>query len=347
MTKEQKLGKIEHMEDERVKKPKKRRRIRLTPFGKVLLGGAAGLTLVGSIIVGGTLVYRDITNNVPNFDATTQEIVQFVSNESTIDEILASQGVTLTTSTGSEEVITPDEALDELAVDLQLSEEIHGLNLEQYTGGLVHKPQPETYDRAATIALLEQFYELKDNSGSLSQEDRLFTRVCLELEANGKALNASLSQDAYAVLNNYAVCAVKANVLDCCGFDATEATHVSISRDSETGEMSVRFMDPDTGKTYTVSARDESRFNSKGFIDTVFKSMSRWEEQAGNNDNSGNVYNADRNRELLEGINEVKALTMMHSEIKGDKIVITTKMSDVKEKGRALVLTNSSTSESE
>ena len=294
-----------------------------TKGGKLKKVIATGLVLV-TIGVGGTLLYLNIDNQTPKFTQTTTTIVNSVESASVIDDII------------SEETIAD---LDELAVKVELSEQLHDLNLEQYISGLDKLEMPETYTIDGVSATIDAFNVLLENekvkNGVLSKEDREFTQLALVLEAYERAVNGSLTNEAYQTLVNYGIPVVKGKVLDACGFEASEVANLRIGSGAKS--YVITFNDPQTGKTYNVVAEKGNAFTSKGYVSEVIGDIYNWQSKSSKAQDTGTSYDGERNKDILEGINTLKSITLMDCTItnKG-KIEVTSTMKEVRAKEKAL-----------
>lgn len=291
--------------------------------GKLKKAFAVGLVLV-TVGVGGTLLYLNIDNQTPKFTQTTTTIVNSVESASVIDDII------------SEETIAD---LDELAVKVELSEQLHDLNLEQYIGGLTKLEMPDSYTVEGVSTMIEEFKELAKNkkvqNSVLSQEDREFTRLALSLEAYERAVNGTLTNEAYQTLVNYGIPVIKGKVLDACGFEAEEVANLRIGSGSKA--YVITFLDPQTGKTYNVEAEKGNAFTSKGYVSTVIGNIYNWQDKASKAQDTGTSYDGERNADILSGINTLKTITLMDCSItnKG-KIEVASTMKEVRAQEKAL-----------
>lgn len=282
-----------------------------------------GIVLV-AIGVSGTLVYLNVDNQTPNFTQSATTIVNSVESASVIDDVI------------SEATIAD---LDELSAKVELSEKLHNLELENYIGGLAKLEMPESYTVEEVTDMIEVFNALREEekvkNGVLSSEDRKFTQLALTLEAYERKVNGSLTNDAYKTLVNYGIPAVKSKVLDACGFDASEVSSLRIGSGNKA--YVVTFNDPKTGKEYNVEAEKGNNFTSKGYVSEVISQIYDWQTKAQQAQDTGTSYDGRRNEDILEGINSLKALTLMDCTItnKG-KIEVTSTMSEVKAKEKAL-----------
>ena len=308
------------VEETKTTKPKKGNKLK-----KVI---ATGLVLV-TVGVGGTLLYLNIDNQTPKFTQTTTTIVNSVESASVIDDII------------SDETIAD---LDELAMKVELSEQLHNLNLEQYIGGLDKLQMPESYTVEGVSTMIDQFNEYLKNekvqNGVLSKEDREFTKLALSLEAYERAVNGSLTNEAYQTLVNYGIPVVKGKVLDACGFEASEVTNLKIGSGAKA--YVITFNDPTTGKTYNVAAEKGNAFTSKGYVSDVIGDIYSWQDKSSKAQDTGTSYDGERNKDILNGINTLKTITLMDCTItnKG-KIEVTSTMKEVRAKEKALTQTES------
>lgn len=291
--------------------------------GKLKKVIATGLVLV-TIGVGGTLLYLNIDNQTPKFTQTTTTIVNSVESASVIDDIIADETIA---------------DLDELAVKVDLSEQLHDLNLEQYIGGLDKLEMPESYTIEGVSTMIDTFNTLLENekvkNGVLSKEDREFTKLALTLEAYERAVNGSLTNDAYKTLVNYGIPVVKGKVLDACGFEASEVSNLKIGSGAKS--YVITFDDPTTGKTYNVEAAKGNAFTSKGYVSEVIGDIYDWQSKSSKAQDTGTSYDGERNKDILEGINTLKAITLMDCTITNNgKVEVTSSMKEVRAKEKAL-----------
>jgi len=302
-------------------------KMKLSPTGEKLKKAIITGVVVVTVGVTGTIVGLRLDNNTPNFKHTAAEIVQYVSDESVIDEVL--------------EIVDSNAVadLDTLAEKVELSERLHELNLEKYIGDLDKLEMPETYSVEEVNEMIDEIEELCENekvkNGVLCEESREFTQLALNLEAYERAVNGSLSNLAYQELIDYAMPCVKAKVLDACGFDASEVNYTKIGKAPKS--YVITFDDPKTGQNYSLNVYSGNSLTSKGYAHTVIEQIYSWQSKTNKAEDTGTSYDGDRNDDILDGINSLKAFTLMDCEIteKGD-FKVTTKMSEVRAKEKAL-----------
>lgn len=281
-----------------------------------------GLTLV--VITTGILGFKYVTNQTPNIDLSTKEVITLVSENSVADEVISSETIS---------------SLDEVSAKVELSERLHNLNLEQHIGGLVKLDMPETYNVDEVNEMIDVFEELYENdkvrNEVLSKESREFTELALRLEAYERCVNGSLSNDAYKDLVAYAIPEVKAEVADACGFVADEVSNMKIGA----GENSyvITFTDPNTGKAYNVKAARSNPFTSTGYIYDVIDNIYTWQANSTKANDTGTTYDEARNNDLKNGVAMLKTLTLMEHEITNKGVIkTTTTISEVKDKVKSL-----------
>lgn len=311
-------------------------------LGKVLSTGAV-LVVLG---VGGVLVGLNITNQVPHFNISTKDVLTAKADTTTLDNVIEMKDATAAVD------------LDEVIEIVELSERLHNLNLDSVTEGLytlnlrpsqegIHDQEkldnleiPESYNIDEVNALIDQFEELgkheKVKNGVLSQEDREYTRLALILKGYEFSVNNSLSNDIYYELSNYGILCVKAKVLDACMFAPEEIESMKIG--SGNSAYIISFDDTTTGKCYNVEAYKGSSFSTAGYVYKTIDSIYNWQTEAtAEKDNTCMLYNGDRNKDIIEGVNLLKTLTLMDCEItnKG-QIKVTTPMSEVRDVAKSI-----------
>ena len=312
---------VENVNEEEIRKPRGRKSNKLR---NAIIGG---LVLV-SVGVSGTLVYLHIDNQTPNYTVPATAIVRSVEDNTTFDETIQIVNSSAVTD------------LDYLSDVVGLSERLHELNLSKYVGGLTRYEIPEEFNVADVNAMIDEFEELSQNekvkNGVLSGEDRDFTRLALTLESYERSVNGSLSNDAYRVLTNYGIPCVKEKVLDACGFDAQEVSDMKIGSAYNSAYV-ISFTDSGTDKTYTINAAKSNPFSSTGYVYDVIGDIYTWQAKSNSQTDTGTSYDGERNKDILNGINTLKTLTLMDCEITNSgNIKVTTTMSEVRDKTKAL-----------
>ena len=235
----------------------------------------------------------------PVLNKKTSEVLVIVGNKSCVNDVLD-----ITNSTVAEK-------LDLLEETVTLSETLHDLHLEKYVSGLgrVEAPQPEEYtirDVKKTIAYFNQLLDSREAKGNiLSYKLREITDVALALEAYERSINGMLNNKLYKILVDYGTPLVKAKLLDACGFPAEEVSGVRISK----GEFT--FTDDSTGKVYTVPVEKGSAFGVKGYVHKLLNAIGKWNLASSKANNTGDSYDGERNENLLNGCNMLKAFTLM------------------------------------
>ena len=305
-------------------------------LGKVLATGAV-LVMIG---FSGVLVGLNITNQVPHFNVSTKEVLTAKAVTTTLDNVIEMKDATAAAD------------LDEVIEIVELSERLHDLDLDSVTKGLYTLPQegihdngyvleiPENYNIDDVNALIDRYEELRKNekvkNGVLSQEDREFTQLALVLKGYEFSVNSTLSNDIYYELSNYGILCVKAKVLDACMFAPEEIDSMKIG--SGNSAYIISFDDTKTGKCYNVEAYKGTDFSTAGYVYKTIDSIYNWQTTAtAEKDDTCMFYNGERNKDIIEGLNLLKALTIMDCEItnKGH-IRVTTPMSEVKDVAKSI-----------
>jgi len=303
--------------------------------------------LLLTIGVSGTLVGLNIDNNTPHFNVSSKQILTAKADTTTLDNVIEMKDVTAATD------------LDEVIEIVELSERLHSLDLATVTKGLytlefsssqegIHDSEeqivklksnilemPESYNIDDVNALIDRYEELRKNkkvqNSVLSQEDREFTQLALILEAYERSVNASLSNDVYYDLSSYGILCVKAKVLDACVFAPEEIDNMKIG--SGNTAYVINFYDKTTGKCYSVEAYKGSEFSTAGYVYKTIDSIYNWQTKiTAEKDDTCTLYDGKRNKDIIEGVNMLKALTIMDCEVtnKG-QIKVTTPMSEVRD----------------
>ena len=304
-------------------------------LGKVITTGFL-LVAVGFT---GVLVGLNIDNNTPHFNLSTGQVLAAKADTTTLDNVIEMKDATAAVD------------LDEVVEIVELSERLHNLNLDTITEGLYTLPQegihdqgnvleiPTSYDIDEVNNLIDQFEELgkheKVQNGVLSQEDREYTKLALVLKGYEFCVNNSLSNDAYHELANYGILCVKSKVLDACFFAPEEVSNMKIG--SGSSAYLITFDDTNTGKCYKVEAYKGSAFTSNGYVYDTIDAIYNWQGKANSSEELGMAYNGERNKDIIEGVNMLKTLTVMDCEItnKG-QIKVTTSMKEVRDYVKAI-----------
>lgn len=304
-------------------------------LGKVITTGFL-LVAVGFT---GVLVGLNIDNNTPHFNLSTGQVLAAKADTTTLDNVIEMKDATAAVD------------LDEVVEIVELSERLHNLNLDTITEGLYTLPQegihdqgnvleiPTSYDIDEVNNLIDQFEELgkheKVQNGVLSQEDREYTKLALVLKGYEFCVNNSLSNDAYHELANYGILCVKSKVLDACFFAPEEVSNMKIG--SGSSAYLITFDDTNTGKCYKVEAYKGSAFTSNGYVYDTIDAIYNWQGKANSSEELGMTYNGERNKDIIEGVNMLKTLTVMDCEItnKG-QIKVTTSMKEVRDYVKAI-----------
>lgn len=329
------MGKEKRMENHDVEIERTEEGERLTTGGNKLGKALTVGVLLVAMGVGGTLVGLNIDNNTPHFNVSTGQVLTAKADTTTLDNVIEMKDATAAID------------LDEVIEIVELSERLHNLDLETITQGLYTLPQegihdaenvleiPETYDIDEVNALIDQFEELgkheKVKNGVLSQEDREYTKLALILRGYEFSVNNTLSNDIYYDLSNYGILCVKAKVLDACMFAPEEIDNMKIGSGSTAYIIS--FDDNQTGKCYNVEAYKGSEFSTAGYVYKTIDSIYNWQTKAtAEKDDTCYLYNGERNKDIIEGVDMLKALTVMDCEItnKG-QIKVTTSMKEVRD----------------
>lgn len=233
----------------------------------------------------------------PIIPKNTSEVLVIAKNKSCINEIL-----NMCNNKAAGE-------LDLLEEVVTLSETLHDLNLEKHISGLAKIETPVEYSLEEVKDTLAHFNSLlssREAKGNiLSYKLREVTDVALVLEGYERAINGTLNNSLYKILVDYGTSAVKAKLLDACGFPAEEVSNVKISK----GEFV--FTDDKTGKIYTVPVEKSGSFGVKGYAHKVLNSISKWNQLASKANNTGDTYDGKRNADLLDGCDMLKAFTLM------------------------------------
>ena len=304
-------------------------------LGKVITTGF----LLVAVGVTGVLVGLNIDNNTPHFNLSTGQVLAAKADTTTLDNVIEMKDATAA------------DDLDEVVEIVELSERLHNLNLDTITEGLYTLPQegihdqgnvleiPTSYDIDEVNNLIDQFEELgkheKVQNGVLSQEDREYTKLALVLKGYEFCVNNSLSNDAYHELANYGILCVKSKVLDACFFAPEEVSNMKIG--SGSSAYLITFDDTNTGKCYKVEAYKGSAFTSNGYVYDTIDAIYNWQDKANSSEELGMTYNGERNKDIIEGVNMLKTLTVMDCEItnKG-QIKVTTSMKEVRDYVKAI-----------
>ena len=304
-------------------------------LGKVITTGF----LLVAVGVTGVLVGLNIDNNTPHFNLSTGQVLAAKADTTTLDNVIEMKDATAAVD------------LDEVVEIVELSERLHNLNLDTITEGLYTLPQegihdqgnvleiPTSYDIDEVNNLIDQFEELgkheKVQNGVLSQEDREYTKLALVLKGYEFCVNNSLSNDAYHELANYGILCVKSKVLDACFFAPEEVSNMKIG--SGSSAYLITFDDTNTGKCYKVEAYKGSAFTSNGYVYDTIDAIYNWQDKANSSEELGMTYNGERNKDIIEGVNMLKTLTVMDCEItnKG-QIKVTTSMKEVRDYVKAI-----------
>lgn len=299
----------------------------------------AGILLV-TVGVTGVLVGLNIDNNTPHFNVSTGQVLAAKADTTTLDNVIEMKDATAAVD------------LDEVIKIVELSERLHNLNLDSVTEGLytlnfrpsqegVHDQDnrdnleiPESYNVDEVNALIDQYEELgkheKVQNGVLSQEDREYTRLALILKGYEFSVNNSLSNDAYHELANYGILCVKSKVLDACFFAPEEVNNMKIG--SGATAYLITFDDTKTGKCYKVEAYKGSAFTSNGYVYDTIDAIYNWQDKANSTEELGMAYDGERNKDIIEGVNMLKTLTVMDCEINNKgQIKVTTSMKEVRD----------------
>ena len=309
----------EEVVEEQEKAPKKGSKL-----GKAL---TAGILLV-TVGVGGTLVGLNINNNTPHFNVTTGQILEAKADTTTLDEIIEMKDYTAVTD------------LDEVVEIVELSERLHDLDLENVTEGLNKYEMPQTYDIDEVNGLIDRYNAYLENekveNGVLCREDREFTQLALILEAYERSVNNSLNNDIYYELSNYGILCVKSKVLDACFFAPEEVDNMRIG--SGRNAYIIAFNDTQTGKCYNVTAYQGTEFSTAGYVHETIDAIYDWQTKANATNAEPTIsYDGERNSDIIEGVNMLRALTIMDCQITNNgQIKVTTPMSEVRDYAKTI-----------
>jgi len=233
----------------------------------------------------------------PKINEELSKVLQISQDRSCINDILRMYD--------SHSVINL-EAIEEL---VNLSETIHGLNLEQHTHDMPKLDKPEEFTIAEVnkiVAKYQRLIESREAKGNiLSFKLREIDEIAQVLESYERAINGKLNNQIYNYLVEYGTLALKAKLLDVCKFPTKEVSGIKINSDN------FIFTDPKNGKEYTVPVEKGGSFGVKGYGYKLIDSISNWRKLGAKANNTGDTYNGERNVEFLSGCDMIKAFTLM------------------------------------
>ena len=238
-----------------------------------------------------------LKSEAPTLKKNTTQVLEIAKGKSCVKDAMDYYGCTAASD------------LDIIERIVNLSEELHDLNLEQYVSGIARPAKPETYNLEEVDATLARFKKLlatKEAKGNiLSYELRELTDVALVLEGYERAVNGTLNNGLYKILASYGTLALKAKLLDACKFPVREIEGVKIMK----GEFA--FEDERTGKVYTVPVEKAGGLGVTGYAHKLMSAINGWNKLSSKANNTGDTYDGRRNDDLLNGCDMLKAFTLM------------------------------------
>ncbi len=292
---------------------------------KFLKDGLPVVLLAGVI---GVASFATSFDNEPDYDdygLTTSKIVDDISDETTLDDIIEMEDSHIIQN------------IDELEQIVDLSDKLSALELTKYTKGLNEYHLNTNFSLDEVNILIDEFKEKVKNTkvqnNVLSNEDRDFTKLALTLEAYQKSVDKELSNQSYQVLLDYAIPCIKSKVIDACGFDARDVDSVEIGGIKD-DKRCFSFTDQETGKKYSLIIDNHSGERAHyQYLDKVLTSIDNWTEKVSLSDKEQGVYDQERNSEIKEGIKQLKTLTLLDCRVTNDShIEVSTSLPDVRGK---------------
>ena len=135
---------------------------------------------------------------------------------------------------------------------VDISEELHFYKLSSIVGDLESLEVPEVVDLEGIKIKMKAFDELLDsgvNEKTLSKDSERFVRLVLELEADEKAVNYSIQNQAFSELANLKLLVLKSKVADECEFGPEAINNMSLLEIN--GERTLYYYGS-TGNTYKI-----------------------------------------------------------------------------------------------
>lgn len=263
-----------------------------------------GFALATAVVLGVSIAsYGVLQSELPEVWShdTTTGVVQLYSGRTVLDESVESYN-----STNGVDLL---QRIDDIEEVIDLSEELHDLDLEEIVNGL---DIPSIIDYNFSIEEVEERIErLKEyhrrgiNGTNLSSESEDYLRLAIQLYQDEQRVNYSIQGTCYDDIFQLGLRVIKSKVADACDFGPSSIDNMTLTRNAN-GDNIILYTG-ETGREYTLHfERHAFDFLTSGnfvtdYVDNLFIWQSLSFEPSTN-------YDGEKNERLKNAINTTKTL---------------------------------------